>query len=158
MSFEICDLTILTIKPKIDIFMAVDGSRAPGRITEKTINDYFLKTVSECTDIQELMLFQPKRSMGEKFNPHDEGVLKENSDKFIAFSEENEIEVNLYDLTLRKIKKYEMATFTKFIQANGTYGTIGYQQVDFTFQKLFNEAPKFSKTLKGAKVVVRQKD
>ena len=53
--------------------------------------------------------------MDEKFNPFDEGVLKENQDKFIAFSEENDILVDLYHLSLRKIKKNEMVTITKFI-------------------------------------------
>ena len=96
--------------------------------------------------------------MNEEFNPFDEGVLKENQDKFIAFSEDNDILVDLYHMTLRRVKKNEMVTYTKFIQANGTHGSIGYQQVDFTFQKLFNEAPKFSKTIQGEKIIVRQKD
>ena len=149
MNFEVCDSTIYTLKPKIEIFMAVDGSKAPGRILSAIIRNYFLKTGSQCTEIDKLTIFQPKRSMDEKFNPFDEGVLKENQDKFIAFSEENDILVDLYHLSLRKIKKNEMVTITKFIQANGTHGSIGYQQVDFTFQKLFNEAPKFSKTIQG---------
>ena len=46
--------------------------------------------------------------MNEEFNPFDEGVLKENQDKFIAFSEDNDILVDLYHMTLRRVKKNEM--------------------------------------------------
>ena len=51
MNFEVCASTIDTLKPKIDIFMAVDGLKAQGRILHKTIKDYFLKTGSQCTEI-----------------------------------------------------------------------------------------------------------
>ena len=96
--------------------------------------------------------------MDEEFNPFDDGVLEENQDKHISLSESNEILVDLYDISLRKMKKYEKVTLTKFIKATGMHGSIGYQQVDFNFHKVYNEAPKFSKTIQGAKIAVRQKD
>jgi hypothetical protein len=57
MNFEVCDSTIYTLKPKIEIFMAVDGSKAPGRILSAIIRNYFLKTGSQCTEIDKLTIF-----------------------------------------------------------------------------------------------------